>query len=493
MQNYQKLETIFFKITNLHAIEALLDWDNQVVMPPKGTKMRASELSTLNEIIHELQTSSLLANLLQKAEEENLTDLQRVNLSLMRRNYIHAKAVPIELVTKFTEATIQCEGVWREAKQKSDFTLIASDLENVVNLVKEISLYKAEALQCEPYEALLDMYDPGRKTAEIDHIFTRLENFLPSFIEEVRAKKTPSLPLEISVEIQQQETLAKFLAKRIGLPEDCSRIDQSAHPFSTGTKYDLRITSRYNKNEIISGLAAIAHEVGHALYEMNLPEELIYQPIGQTCSMTLHESQSLFVEMQLFCRKEFMYYLCDLLKTKLNLQHKALEPENLYREINNVEPSFIRVDADEVTYPLHIIMRYKLEKALIAGDITVRDIPWLWNESMQQYLGITPANDAQGCLQDIHWVSGSFGYFPCYSLGAILAAQLYSVASKAEPLIAENLMKGDFILPIEWLKRNFHQLASTKSVDQIISHATGEPLNVNIYIDYLKNKYLGDM
>jgi carboxypeptidase Taq len=490
MQSYLELEKIYYKISNLKFANDILNWDNRVMMPNKSGKIRSTQITVLENLIHELQTSPEMEKLIGSAAGENLNSVQQANLARIQNIFIHAKAVPAHLVEKYSHKSLECENLWRKAKKENDFENFAPHLQELVSITKEVANYKSEKLGVSPYEALMDLYDPGRKVVEVENIFARLESFLPDFIKKVISKRKSFLPFKDKVPIALQERLGKIISEKIGLDYDYARLDQSLHPFCSGNKFDIRITSRYDDVNFVNGIMSTAHETGHAMYERNLPEDLIYQPAGQTCSMTLHESQSLFVEMQLCYRKGFFKYLSQIIRDELKLDSDIYSPENLYQMINFVNPSFIRVDSDEVTYPLHIILRYQIEKDLIESNLKVKDIPEIWNGSMEKYLGIKPKNYSEGCLQDIHWPSGSFGYFPCYSLGAILASQLYYKASTEIGNIEGSLANGDFSSIMKWLKQNFHCYGSTMTVRDIIKASTGDDLNVETYIKYLEDKHL---
>lgn len=495
MQAYQELETIFAKIHHLNSTKAVLHWDSSVVMPTGGGAARGEQLATLEAITHGMIIDPRLSDLLDEAESQTaqLDHWQHANLREMRRLWRHANAVDQDLVTEFTRKGAECEMIWRSARPENDFKRLVGPLTEVVNLVRQVASSKASFFGCSPYDALLDQYDPGRKSAEIDDIFADLERFLPSFIKEVmdfQKTKPSKMNLRGKFPVDKQKQLAKHCLKAIGFDFANGRLDESAHPFCGGIPSDIRITTRYREDEFISAMMGVQHEAGHAMYENQLPEKWREQPVGQACGMSIHESQSLLVEMQACRSREFLQYALPVIRQTFTTFGREWETENMYRIISTVEPSLIRVDADEVTYPAHIMLRYKIEKALIAGDMEVEDLPIVWNEGMRAYLGVTPPDDKMGCMQDIHWMDGSFGYFPTYTLGAMHAAQLFKAALEANPSIPAALTRGDFSELMLWLKDNVHQWGSYYTASELIEHATGQPLNVAIYKQHLRKRYL---
>lgn len=498
MQAYQRLEGIFKKVDHLEGIKATLHWDTAVIMPKGGQQARGEQLATLEAIIHENITSQEVSDLLDAAEDEEKYDhhsaWQQASLREMRRQWKHANAVNADLVTALTRAGSMCEMAWRTAREDNDFASFAPLFKKVVSLVKEVGQAKAESFGCPIYDALLDHYDAGRTSAEIDTIFADLEQFLPGFIEEVlehQRSKPAILPLHGTFPIEKQKALGLFCMEHLGFNFDRGRLDVSAHPFCGGIPSDVRLTTRYNEQEFITALMGIQHETGHAMYEDHLPVEWLELPVGKACGMAIHESQSLLIEMQACRSHEFLSFILPHIRTTFGVSGKEWELDNFHRITTEVKRSLIRVDADEVTYPAHVILRYKLEKALLSGDLVVNDLPTAWNECMQQYVGITPDSDKNGCLQDIHWTDGSFGYFPTYTLGAIYAAQFFKAAKKDFPSIPDDISRGNFSNLIHWLNDHVYQYGSFYQANDLLTHATGESINVDIYKQHLRERYLG--
>lgn len=489
---YQKAEEVFAVIHAVGASMRMLHWDSAVMMPESAAPVRGEQMATLGQINHERMTDPRLCELLDEAEfkSSELDDFQRANLSEMRRQWQHANACDVKLVREMAIATSESEVAWRQARKNNDFKALAPYLRHVLNLVREEAQAKATALNLAPYDALMDGYDPGTRMAEVDEVFARLGAFLPDFraqAMEYQAKQVEYQPLTESYAIAKQQKLGETLSRRLGFT---GRIDISTHPFCGGTPGDVRITTRYNERDFMDALQGVLHETGHALYEQNLPGAWRLQPVGEARGMSTHESQSLLVEMQLCRSREFLQFATPLIKDMLGTEEAGINAENLYRVGTQVKPGLIRVRADEVCYPSHVIMRYELEKALVDGSLQVDDLPGAWNEAMQEKLGITPPNDADGCLQDIHWPSGSFGYFPTYTIGAIMAAQWFAAIRRDIPDVLEQVKNGDFAAFTHWLETHVHRHGSRYSRQELLKKATGEELNVEIYQQHLQERYL---
>jgi carboxypeptidase Taq len=384
--------------------------------------------------------------------------------------------------------------VWREARRDSDFARLAPYLAEVLRLQREIGQAKGAVLGLDPYDALLDGYDPGMRRAVIDPLFADLTSWLPGLIAEARGKQGAAgepLPLDGPFPVETQRQLGLTLMRALGFDEDRGRLDISLHPFCGGATDDVRITTRYDESDFSRALMGVLHETGHALYEQGRPAAWRHQPVGSARGMSMHESQSLIVEMQACRSREFMAYLAPLLRDAFGRSGPAWEPENLFRLYTRVEPGFIRVDADEATYPAHILLRYRLETAMIAGDLAVADLPGAFNDGMRELLGLNVPDDRRGCLQDIHWPSGAFGYFPTYTLGALTAAQLFKAAKAAEPALPGCLAEGDFAPLRTWLRTHVHERGSLLSTDALLMDATSAPLGTAAFRSHLEARYLG--
>ena len=347
-----------------------------------------------------------------------------------------------------------------------------------------------EALGCAPYDGLVDSNEPGLRCAAIDPLFDDLAGFLPEFLGRVReAQADEDSPPPVSGSVDAQQVLAKRLMTALGFDFDHGRLDVRLHPFCGGSAGDIRITTRYDEADVLSGLMGVLHETGHALYEAGLPKEWRYQPVGQAGGMALHESQSLLIEMQACRSRPFMRFLAPLLGQHIDGGDSA-DAAMLYRQAIRVEPGFIRVDADEVTYPAHIMLRYRLERALIGDDLAVAEIPGAWADIHESLLGLRPETDAQGCLQDIHWSVGELGYFPSYTIGALMAAQFFDAAVRDEPELWRAIERGDFSPLFGWLRANVHGLASRYEGPVLLERATGAPLGTAVFKAHLQRRYL---
>jgi carboxypeptidase Taq len=492
---YAELETRFSRMNALAEAGGVLNWDMATLMPKGGAAARSEQLAAIQVTCHQILTDPKLGDLFADAEARrgDLGPWQRANLHEMRRQWLHANAVPERLVESLSRATKRCEMAWREARPASDFAHVKPHLEEVLHLTRESARAKGEALGCAPYDALLDQFEPGFSSARIDEIFGRLAQWLPEVLPQVldkqRAQESPQRP-EGPFPQARQEQLGRRLMQAVGFDFDHGRLDVSLHPFCGGVPDDLRITTRYNESDFTNAIMGVLHETGHAMYERGLPAAWRRQPVGEARGMALHESQSLLIEMQACRSRGFMGFMAPIAQETLGGQGAAWDPDNLYRLATQVAPDFIRVDADEVTYPAHVILRYRLETALIAGDMSLDDLPGAWNEGMRELLGITPPEDRLGCLQDIHWFDGAFGYFPTYTLGALAAAQLFEAATTAHPEIPDQLARGDFTTLLGWLRENVHGLGSSLDTDTILERATGAKLDETVFQRHIQRRYL---
>jgi carboxypeptidase Taq len=493
MKAYQALKELFEKLSHLEHLQAIATWDEAVMMPSGGGNARGRALSTLKSTTHELLTQERTAELLADAKHEKLGDSWDIaNLRWMERAYTNASCLPSNLIKSITEKSIEAEQAWRSLRAENNWKDFSPYLENTFKLVKESATIRAEKFSKTPYDIMLDDFSPGIDQQFIDPIFSQLKKTLSPLIEQIieKQKTTHSIPLSGTFPIEQQRQLGLELMQAIGFDFNRGRLDVSHHPFCGGVPEDVRITTRYTDNEFVSSAMGTCHETGHAKYEQGLPKTWIDQPVGRIHCMTMHESQSLLIEMQACRSIPFMSFVTPLVKRHFGEQ-EAFTAENLYRLYTTVEPGLIRVDADEVTYPLHVIIRYELEKALFADSLTIADLPDAWNEKMQQYLGLsTLNNDENGVMQDVHWPSGAFGYFPSYTLGSLTAAQLFQAAIKSNAAITEQLAFGNFSPLYEWLQSNVHSHASSKSFSNLMVDATGEALNPNYFIEHVKTRYL---
>ena len=492
MTSYDKLKQIFHEAALSSDISGILHWDMSTTMPKNSRENRAEQLAYLSKIHHKLISSTDVGQLIDSAKKEQLDEENDSNLREMEREYIMSSALPSDLVQKLSSASAKCEGIWEEARKKSDFKIVQPHLEELIKLSKEESLILSDKLNCSPYEALINKFEPQSKEKEIKNIFENLEIFLVPLVDKIIEKQSKEKFLSISSQmtLEQQKEIGLYLMKSIGFDFTRGRLDTSEHPFCGGAYQDIRITTRYNEKDPFSSLEGIMHETGHAIYELNLPEKWKYQPVGQSRGMAMHESQSLLIEMQITRSLSFKKFLSTILKNKFNLTNNCWDFENIYRIGTRVNKSFIRVESDEVTYPLHIILRFNLEQKLFNDEIKIKDIPELWNAEYKRLFNNDIDNDSNGCLQDVHWYAGLFGYFPTYSLGALTAAQLAYQLRTDITNLDNQIEKGNFKELLQWLKTNVHSKASLYSSSDILQQVTNSKLNVKYFEDYIKNRYL---
>ncbi|MEZ3500407.1 carboxypeptidase M32 [Pantoea sp. KPR_PJ] len=489
---YQQLSATFQRLSRFGHLMAVAGWDMQTMMPAGGSQARGEALAEMGVLRHEILTDPRVGELIKAAEQADLNDVERANLREMQRAWQQASLLPASLVEAKSLAGSRCEHAWREQRPANDWQGFSANLKEVVRLSREEAQLRADASNTSRYDALLDLYEPGMTSAKLDETFGDLKSWLPSLLQQVvekQAQETPIAP-QGPFPIAAQRELGLSVMATLGFDFRHGRLDVSAHPFCGGVPEDVRITTRYDQDAFLSALMGVIHETGHARYEQGLPQQWRSQPVGLARSTAIHESQSLFMEMQLGRSREFLQRILPQVREKLGAQ-PALNPENFVRLTQRVKPGFIRVDADELSYPAHVILRFEIERALIEGDIEVDDIPALWDEKMQQSLGLdTRGNYRDGCMQDIHWTDGAFGYFPTYTLGAMYAAQLFQAVKKALPDLSERLQHGDLQPVFDWLQQNIWQHGSRFPTEQLLINATGEALNPHYFRQHLEQRYL---
>ena len=489
---YQQLSATFQRLSRFGHLMAVAGWDMQTMMPTGGSQARGEALAEMGVLRHEILTDPRVGELIQEAEQADLNDVERANLREMQRAWQQASLLPASLVEAKSLAGSRCEHAWREQRPANDWQGFAANLKEVVRLSREEAQLRAEANNTSRYDALLDLYEPGMTSAKLDATFGELKSWLPELLQRVVEKQAqepveqPQGPFAIAA----QRELGLSVMTTLGFDFRHGRLDVSAHPFCGGVPEDVRITTRYNQEEFLSALMGVIHETGHARYEQGLPQQWRNQPVGLARSTAIHESQSLFMEMQLGRSREFLQRILPQVCDKLGAQ-SALNAENFVRLTQRVKPGFIRVNADELSYPAHVILRFEIERALIEGDIEVEDIPALWDEKMKLSLGLdTRGNYRDGCMQDIHWTDGAFGYFPTYTLGAMYAAQLFQAVKKALPDLGERLQHGELQPVFDWLQQNIWQHGSRFPTEQLLINATGEALNPRFFRQHLEQRYL---
>ena len=471
---------------------SMLGWDRNAMMPPNGNAARAAAEAELQALMHRVRTDPQLADTLRLAQAENLSDTERANLREMRRDWRAANALPEALVQAKSLAGAKCEHAWRSQRAANDWQGFLENFREVVRLSREEARLLADETGLSRYDALMDRYEPGVRAADIDRIFSDVKTWLPQLIQRVQDKQRdeplirPTGPFPVAA----QRALNLAVMARLGFDFDSGRLDESVHPFSGGVPEDVRLTTRYREDDFVQSLMGTIHETGHARFEQNLPRDWLGQALGVARSYGIHESQSLSFEMQLARSRAFVGLLAPMLATHFGPQ-PAFDPDNFHRLLTRVKPGLIRVNADEVTYPAHIILRYEIERALIEEQIEPDDIPALWDEKMQSLLGLdTRGNYQDGCLQDVHWSDGSFGYFPSYTLGAMYAAQWFATIRRSTPDLDARIATGDFAPVFDWLGNKIWSQASRWETPELVEKASGEALNPALFRAHLESRYL---
>ena len=491
---YQQLEQEFRRLHAFRGAASLLRWDAAVMMPRGSANVRGEQLAALDSECHTLLTSPRVSRLIERAEASGaqLEGWQRANLREMRRERDRAIATPISLVSRLARATAVAEVRWLDARHENNFALFAPHLEEVVALTRDKAQVLSQALGIEPYDALIDGFSPGFAVAEIDKLFRAVSRRLPTLIREAieLQSRRPPLPIGGKVSPSKQRSLAVEVMRALGFPFDRGRLDESDHPCTEGVNGDVRVTTRFVPTEPFTGLMGALHETGQALYDLGLPEEWRDQPVGRDRGMALEESQSLLLEMIIGRGRPFLDYIRPLLEKHFGATGPEWDVDNLYRTLNRVRRAPIRVDADELTYPVHIMVRFELEKRIFDGTLRVRDLPAAWSEEIEGRLGLQPVNDAEGCLQDVHWAVGNFGYFPSYVLGGLIAAQLYEKLRSDLPDLDGEVAAGRFGALIGWLRENVHRYGASLDSQELIAQATGKPLSAAPWLRYAEAKYL---
>ncbi|MCE9686450.1 carboxypeptidase M32 [Shewanella sp. AS16] len=488
--SYDKLARHFQKISHFEHFNALGDWDQATMMPMGGAAARGEAMAELALHLHELKTAPMLAEGLAQASREPLTGEQQANLREMRYHYQQATLVPGDLVQAKTLQGYKCENAWREQRKHNDWHGFKPNLEAVIALTREEAQIRADALGIPPYDALLDKFEPGMTTAKLDANFGQLQLWLPNLIQEVTDKQAgePGVSLNGKFGVQAQQHLARDLMQLLGFDFNQGRQDISSHPFCGGVPGDIRLTTRFDEADFTSALMGIIHETGHARYEQGLPLAWRGQPAGLARSMGIHESQSLFCEMQLGISPAFLAMLQPKIQRHL---HYPMTQDELARLYTRVKPGLIRVDADEVTYPCHILLRFEAEKALIDGSLSVADLPDFWSQQMQRLLGInTDGNYRDGCMQDIHWTLGELGYFPSYTLGAMYAAQFRFAMEQTLGPMDELLAQGRLEALFAWLEDKIWSKGCLLTTDELMLGACGEALDGKYLERHLRQRYL---
>ena len=492
-QQYQNLVQKLEEITHLSGVMSTLGWDQEVMMPPGAGEARAKQIAALAGVIHERMTDPALGECLNELKEKDfdaLSELERCNIREALHSYELETKVSKQLVQELAELSSRGQGIWVMARQENKFSDFAPVLKRFLELKQEWAQCVSPDLKS--YDANIDLFERGTTMDMITPIFERLKQELIPLIHAIQehSYQPDTAFLQGKFALDKQEALARKISQDIGFNFEQGRMDVSVHPFCGGSHpTDVRITTRYKDNNFVESLYAVIHETGHALYEQGRPHELGDLPASESLTMGIHESQSLFWERMIAQSKPFCQHYFETIRAAFPDNLKSATVDSFYRAINTCKPEFIRVEADEVTYPLHIILRYEIEKGLFDGSMQVDDLPHIWNELMQKYLGIQPPTDALGVLQDSHWSGGAFGYFPSYTLGAMYACQFYQTLLREQSDTERNIAKGNFAPIKNWLNEKIHRQGRLYSPQGLVQRVTGEALNPDYFVDYLKRKY----
>lgn len=490
----EKFNALDEKITHFSSIIGLADWDSKVMAPKKGRSVFAKATGTLRTEVFKLQVSedmgALLSILTSSENSEMLDQVTKAKVREYNEFYQKSKSIPADLYHEYAVLTAQANDAWEEAREKNEFAIFLPFLEKIVDYKRKFA--EIYGYENHPYDALLDEFEPGLTVKRLDPLFAKLRESSVNLLDRINksGNTTPEEVFEQSYDIEKQKEFNRFILPIIGFDMEAGRLDETVHPFAQTVNIgDIRLTTRYLENNVRSALFGTIHEAGHGIYEQHINPAFEESVLQSGASFGIHESQSRFLENMVGRSKEFWNYFYPHLVTHFPKQLKDVSVDEFYRAVNNVKPSFIRVEADELTYNLHIMLRYEIEKSLIGGEIEPKDLPAVWNQKMQDYLGITPRTDSEGVLQDVHWSFGGIGYFPSYSLGNLYAAQILRTIQREIPEFKSYIEHGRFEVIQEWLRVNIHQFGKLHTPNELIVKVTGEELNADYLVEYLEKKY----
>lgn len=487
---YAQYEAKMRKIADLKNTAAVLEWDQETFLPPKGAAARSRQLATLRSTAHAWFTDPEMAGMLTRlAEDEKLGEIERRNVALTREDYDKQNKYPPAFVEELSLATSACYQAWVEANRKNDYGLFEPALRHMVALKKqETELLGYEA---HPYDALLDDFEKGATVAMLDRIFTDVKSELQQFLTPILgATQSPDHLLHQSFDKERQWSFGLEVLRTMGFDFEAGRQDLSPHPFTTSfSSRDVRLTTRVDEQDFGNMTWSCIHEGGHGLYEQGLPASAYGLPAGEAASLAIHESQSRLWENNVGRGRAFWNYFYPVLQRYFPEAFGGVEEEKFYRAINRVEPSLIRTESDELTYHFHVMIRYTIEKSLISGHLTTGELPGAWRDMYQEYLGVQVPDDRRGVLQDVHWSHGSFGYFPTYSLGSFYAAQFYRAACRDIPALDVQISQGQLQGLLGWLRQNIHSHGRIYAAEELCEKVTGEKLQFRYFMDYVRTKY----
>lgn len=477
------------RLSNIDHATQILSWDQQVMMPEGGTPARSQQVSTLDTLHHDLLTGTTTEEHLSSLDTADLNEEQSAVVREIRRQYERADRVPSDLIEQISRTTSEALPVWKEAKANDDFEAFAPTLSKLVDLKREYAAHIDP--DDDPYAVLFAGYEPYLDLETAERVLERLRDRLLPLIEAIGTSDATLATDAFSgtYDTDTQEKLCRAVLDQLGYPWDHGRLDTAPHPFSSGSQFDARVTTRFNEENPIDALTSTIHEFGHATYTLGLPREQYGTPLGSSRNLSVHESQSRLWENHIGRSQPFWEQFLPTVAEKFPKTSDVTARE-AYEAANQVyDDNLIRVEADELTYHMHIILRFEIERQLIHDEIDVEEVPQVWNDKMEEYLGVRPANDSVGCLQDIHWSHGSFGYFPTYSLGSVLSAQLYAAATDDIPDIEERTRDGEFDALHDWLTENVHRHGQRYTTPDLVREATGEDYTADYFLEYTEEKY----
>jgi carboxypeptidase Taq len=497
--SYDQLLERSKRLTILGTTAALAGWDMQTYMPSRGIGLRSEQLSLISILYHQALTDPKVAELLEKIESSkayaDLGQEQKRNVHLMRKAYDETSKIPEELVAKMSKQETVTFDAWRKAKAAKDYSSYAPELSRMIELKKEAAQIMMDVKGTKTtYDALLDSYEPGITTEKIDAVFSGMRDGLVKIIDKVESSgvRPDDKFLSRTVPVAAQRKISAEAMRFIGFETEGEnaggRLDEAEHPFTTGYYSDVRITTHYYPNRFSSSIYSVMHEGGHALYEQGIPQEWMYQPIGSPCSYGIHESQSRYVENMIGRSPEFLSFMLPRLRKITGKALTGIKTADFVSAVNVIEPSKIRIEADEATYGLHIIIRFEMEQDIMSGKLAVDELPGAWNERYEKYLGMTIENDSEGVMQDVHWSGGSFGYFPSYALGNIYGGMFLGKMDKDLPSWRNDIKGGNYLPVKQWLAQNIHSKGNLYDPADLVKNVTGQDLDIAPFLRYLERK-----
>ena len=490
-ETYEIFEKKIKTIQSIGDVRELLHWDQHVMMPEKGITARSRQNSELAKIYHQKITSNDLSNILEDLEADIHDRREKANIREVKREHKRASKVPEEIEEKISQKESTTVEMWEEAREQEDFSVVAEDLKELVELKRKY----ADAINPdeEPYKVLFKDYEPYIRYETMEKILERLRGELTDLLEGIKSSEdVQGRAFRGEFDEEGQMRISRKIVDQMGYDWDRGRLDVSEHPFTLGNQFDCRITTRFDEENLAESIGATVHECGHALYELGLPQDLYGTPAGSSRDLSVHESQSRLWENHVFKSRSFLEYLLPELKDEFPEQFEDVSVEEAYRSLNRIDPeNLIRINADEITYHLHIIIRFELERALINGELEVEDLSEAWDQKYSDYLGIEADTELKGVLQDIHWYQGSIGYFPTYSLGSVLSAQIFRKAEEEIEDLESKIASGDLQPLREWLKEEIHQKGCLYRTEKLVEEVTGEKPTADYFIEYVREKFGG--